>query len=57
MGNFKNIKWLPVLMGVTILGIAAFQIYWLKNTYDREKRNWKEIQICCFEKPYFPCRL
>src|SRR6266498_5843004 len=26
------------LMFVTILVIAGFQAYWLKNTYDREKR-------------------
>jgi two-component system phosphate regulon sensor histidine kinase PhoR len=38
MRRLKNIKWLPVLMAITILGIAIFQLYWLKNTYEREKR-------------------
>jgi two-component system phosphate regulon sensor histidine kinase PhoR len=38
MRRLKNIKWLPVLMAITILGIAVFQLYWLKNTYNREKR-------------------
>jgi two-component system phosphate regulon sensor histidine kinase PhoR len=38
MRRLKNIKWLPVLMAITILGIAIFQLYWLKNTYQREKR-------------------
>ena len=34
----KGIKWLPVLMAVTITGIAAFQVYWLQKTYERELR-------------------
>ncbi len=34
----KNIKWLPVLMALTIMGITAFQIYWLQKTYEREAR-------------------
>jgi two-component system phosphate regulon sensor histidine kinase PhoR len=34
----KGIKWLPVLMAVTIAGIAAFQLYWLHKTYEREQR-------------------
>ena len=38
MHRFKQIKWLPILMAATILGIAAFQLYWLKKTYEREKR-------------------
>jgi two-component system, OmpR family, phosphate regulon sensor histidine kinase PhoR len=29
---------MPVLMGLTILGIAGFQMYWLKKAYEREKR-------------------
>ncbi|RPD50973.1 sensor histidine kinase [Paracnuella aquatica] len=39
MRRISHIKWLPVLLGVTIVGIAAFQIYWLYNTYDQERRN------------------
>ncbi|MCU7552773.1 HAMP domain-containing histidine kinase [Chitinophagaceae bacterium LB-8] len=34
----KNIKWLPIVMAITILGIAIFQLFWLKNTFEREKR-------------------
>jgi two-component system, OmpR family, phosphate regulon sensor histidine kinase PhoR len=34
----KHIKWMPVLMTLSILAIAAFQIYWLKKAYDREAR-------------------
>jgi two-component system phosphate regulon sensor histidine kinase PhoR len=34
----KQIKWLPVLMAITIAGIAAFQLYWLDKAYEREKR-------------------
>ena len=29
----------PILMFVTILVITGFQVYWLKNNYDREKRS------------------
>lgn len=29
---------MPMLMGLTILGIAAFQMYWLNKAYEREKR-------------------
>ena len=38
MQRIKNIKWLGVLMGITILGITAFQVYWLQDTYEREKK-------------------
>src|SRR5947209_15924833 len=38
MYRIKNIKWLPVLMALTILIIAGFQVYWLQNTYEREQR-------------------
>ena len=34
----KNIKWMPLLMLVTILAIAGFQVYWLSKAYDREER-------------------
>src|SRR5688500_10175346 len=36
--SFKHIRWMPILMAVTILGIAGFQMYWLKKAYEREKR-------------------
>ncbi len=29
----------PILMLVPILLVAGFQVYWLKNNYDREKKN------------------
>ncbi|HZF64453.1 MAG TPA: HAMP domain-containing sensor histidine kinase [Chitinophagaceae bacterium] len=38
MQFLKNIRTLPIVMAITILGITAFQIYWLRNTYLREKR-------------------
>ena len=38
MQKLKNKKWLPVLMALTILAIAAFQYYWLSKAYDREKK-------------------
>jgi two-component system phosphate regulon sensor histidine kinase PhoR len=38
MRQLKQIKWLPVLMGLTIAGITAFQVYWITKAYEREKR-------------------
>ncbi len=35
--NMKKFRWLAILMGITILGITGFQLYWLRNNYDREK--------------------
>src|SRR6478736_1264322 len=29
----------PILMFITILVVTGFQVYWLKNNYDREKRS------------------
>src|SRR4029453_3250041 len=34
----KKLRWLTVLMALTLLVIAGFQAYWLQNNYDREKR-------------------
>ena len=34
----KRFRWLALLMGITILGITGFQLYWLKQNYAREKR-------------------
>ena len=34
----KKSSWLILLMAITILGIAGFQLYWLKQSYEREKR-------------------
>jgi two-component system, OmpR family, phosphate regulon sensor histidine kinase PhoR len=38
MRNLKTIKLLPILMGISILAIAAFQYYWLSKAYEREER-------------------
>ena len=38
MRGAKQIKWMPLLMAITITGIAAFQLYWLSKTYEREAR-------------------
>lgn len=35
----KRLHWLAILMTVTILGIAGFQFFWLKQNYEREKKN------------------
>jgi len=37
MHKLRNIKWLPVLMALSILAIAAFQLYWLQKAYERER--------------------
>lgn len=36
MHKLGDIKWLPVLMAITILAIASFQLYWLQKAYSRE---------------------
>jgi two-component system phosphate regulon sensor histidine kinase PhoR len=33
-----NLRWLAILMGIAIIGITGFQLYWLKNNYEQEKR-------------------
>jgi two-component system phosphate regulon sensor histidine kinase PhoR len=44
--SFRNIRWMPLLMLLTIAGIAAFQFYWLKQAYEREKRTlWRTSNI------------
>jgi two-component system phosphate regulon sensor histidine kinase PhoR len=37
MHKLRNIKWLPVLMALSIIAIAAFQLYWLQKAYERER--------------------
>lgn len=40
--NIKSgagLRWLRLLMVITILGVAGFQAYWLKQNYEREKRS------------------
>lgn len=34
----SRLRWLAFLMGITILGITGFQLYWLKENYEREKK-------------------
>ncbi|HEY6502753.1 MAG TPA: HAMP domain-containing sensor histidine kinase [Chitinophagaceae bacterium] len=35
----QKFRWLAILMGITILGITGFQLYWLNNNYEREKHS------------------
>ena len=35
----NKINWLKSLMAITLLVITGFQLYWLKDSYDREKRS------------------
>jgi two-component system, OmpR family, phosphate regulon sensor histidine kinase PhoR len=37
--RMKKLKGLSVLMGITLLVITGFQLYWLNNNYDRENRS------------------
>jgi two-component system, OmpR family, phosphate regulon sensor histidine kinase PhoR len=34
----KKLRWLSVLMGLVILVITGFQVYWLKDNYNRERK-------------------
>ncbi|HVF95703.1 MAG TPA: HAMP domain-containing sensor histidine kinase, partial [Flavisolibacter sp.] len=34
----KHIKWMPLLMAITIIAIAGFQVYWINKSYEREER-------------------
>ncbi|MBL7746953.1 MAG: hypothetical protein JNM19_05965, partial [Chitinophagaceae bacterium] len=33
----NRLRWLALLMVVAILGITGFQLYWLRQNYEREK--------------------
>jgi two-component system phosphate regulon sensor histidine kinase PhoR len=33
----SKLRWLSILMGITILAITGFQFYWLRQNYTREK--------------------
>jgi two-component system phosphate regulon sensor histidine kinase PhoR len=35
----NRLHWLAVLMGIAILGITGFQLYWLKENYKREEKS------------------
>jgi two-component system, OmpR family, phosphate regulon sensor histidine kinase PhoR len=34
----NRLRWLAILMGVAIIGITGFQVYWLSQNYAREKK-------------------
>ncbi len=34
----KRLRWLSVLMSITLLGITGFQLYWLRENYAREEK-------------------
>lgn len=34
----NRLRWLAILMGVAIIGITGFQVYWLTQNYAREKK-------------------
>lgn len=44
---------MPVLMALTILGITAFQIYWLQKTYEREERTLEIRSNITFRETIF----
>ena len=37
----NRLRWLALLMGVAIVGITSFQLYWLKQNYVRERKTLK----------------
>jgi two-component system phosphate regulon sensor histidine kinase PhoR len=44
--TIRNIRWMPLLMLLTLTAIAGFQYYWLKQAYEREKRTlWRTSNI------------
>lgn len=36
--RMNKLRWLVLLMSITILGITGFLLYWLKQSYEREKK-------------------
>src|SRR5882724_3766618 len=49
----QKLRWLGILMGITIIGITAFQLYWLKNNYTREKQNLEIKTNVAFKETLF----
>src|SRR5687768_4131248 len=49
----KHIRWMPVLMAITILCIAGFQLYWLKKAYEREARTLEIRTNMAFRETIF----
>ncbi|MEI9908761.1 MAG: hypothetical protein WDO71_03285 [Bacteroidota bacterium] len=54
--NMKKFRWLAILMGITILGITGFQLYWLRNNYDREKLSLDLLTNASFSRLFLSCR-
>lgn len=62
----SKLRWLALLMTVTLLAITGFQVFWLKENYDREKSaltiksqfNFREtilqLQVAKLNIPGFP---
>lgn len=53
MMGLRNTKWLPVLMGITIVAITGFQIYWIKKSYEREQRTLEMRTNMLFRETLF----
>lgn len=49
----SKLRWLLLLMGITILGVAGFQFYWLKQSYEREKKTLAIKTSAAFRETIF----
>jgi two-component system phosphate regulon sensor histidine kinase PhoR len=50
MQLIKNSRWLPVVMAVTIIGITAFHVFSVKESYEREKKNLENRSFWTFRE-------
>jgi two-component system phosphate regulon sensor histidine kinase PhoR len=48
--SMKKFRWSAILMIVAILGITGFQVYWLRNNYNREKENLEIMTNASFRQ-------
>lgn len=53
MRKLAQIKWLPLLMVLTIIAIIVFQVYWLSKAYEREKRTLEMRSNFLFRETVF----
>jgi two-component system, OmpR family, phosphate regulon sensor histidine kinase PhoR len=53
MQQLKSIRWLPIVMLITIIGITAFQLYWLNDTYKREKQTLERMSNWTFRETVY----
>src|ERR671913_291492 len=53
MRKLAQIKWLPLLMVLTIMAIIVFQVYWLSKAYEREKRTLEMRSNFLFRETVF----